>query len=166
MVFLIQYPQKRSDFEYQTHFRSRKVCVKECHYLKQCRMPYMYGKYKKPLFQFVMGGHILPNISTNKLKIDGPVIISYSVHLKNSKTVIDYSLRSILIFFAYFLQRYRSWENSPITRPFFELQTLDFSWNFVWTARMDPCKKNQGLSKKMIRDSPPQKSLDTTITLV
>ena len=98
MVFLIQYPQKRSDFEYQTHFRSGKVCVKECYYLKQCRMPYMYGKYKKPLFQFVMGGHILPNISTNKLKIDGPVIISYSVHLKNSKTVIDYSLRSILIF--------------------------------------------------------------------
>ena len=115
MVFLIQYPQKRSDFEYQTHFRSGKVCVKECYYLKQCRMPYMYGKYKKTLFQFVIGGHILPNISTNKLKIDGPVIISYSVHLKNSKTVIDYSLRSILKFFAYFLQRYRSWEISPYT---------------------------------------------------
>ena len=75
----------------------------------------MYRKYKIPLFQFVMGGHILPNISPNKLKIDGPVIISYSVHLKNSKTVIDYSLRSILKFFAYFLQRYRSWENSPTT---------------------------------------------------
>ena len=39
---------------------------------------------------------------------------------------------------------------SAITLPFFDLQTPDFEWKFVWSARRDPCKnfQFQGLPKK------------------
>ena len=44
---------------------------------------------------------------------------------------------------------------SPITQPFFELQTPDFAWKFVWTVPTNyekkHCKKKKKLKKKNLK---------------
>ena len=67
----------------------------------------------------------------------GQVIIVQTFELMNFKVWTVLSTEENVLLRLFPPPEMSSFVPSAITQPFFELQTPDFAWKFIWTARRD-----------------------------